>query len=132
MPSNQIKLQLLKTLPSFSRATIQKQIQENIRHAARSGDDKKLNQVASRKKKLERLGLEANSKGHRFKLNRDRPGFHDTVREEIVVDRDDPPVTLKFPEPLELRHHGPVVELGEVDFGYGRGEEDNSLFGLLH
>lgn len=118
--------------PRFSpaRATIQKTIQENIRHAARSGDDKKLNQVASRKKKLERLGLEANSKGHRFKLNRDRPGYHNSVRDEIVVERDDPPVTWKFPEPPELRHHGPVVALEGVGFGYERGEA-RSVHGRL-
>ena len=39
--------------------------------ARKTGDDKKLKQAASRRKKLEeRMGLEVNDKGHKFKLNR--------------------------------------------------------------
>jgi ATP-binding cassette subfamily F protein 3 len=83
--------------------------------------------VASRKKKLERMGLETNAKGHRFKLNRDRAGWHSSAREEIVVDREDAPVRWKFPDPPELRHHGPVVEMEGVSFGYERGEAGMQL-----
>ncbi len=45
--------------------------QTNEAAAKRSGDDKKLQMVASRKKKLEeRLGQEKNDKGHRFSRNK--------------------------------------------------------------
>lgn len=44
-------------------------VQEGLSRAKKSGDDKKLQMVASRKKKLEdRLGMEKNAKGHRFKV----------------------------------------------------------------
>lgn len=46
-------------------------VQEGLSHAKKSGDDKKLQMVASRKKKLEdRLGMEKNAKGHRLKVQR--------------------------------------------------------------
>lgn len=46
-------------------------LQLNEAAAKKSGDDKKLQMVASRKKKLEdRLGVEKNEKGHRFTKNR--------------------------------------------------------------
>ena len=39
--------------------------------AKKTGDDKKLKMVASRKKKLEdRMGMEKNEKGHRFSKNK--------------------------------------------------------------
>ena len=45
--------------------------QEGLVHAKKTGDDKKLQMVASRRKKLDdRLGMEQNAKGHRLKLNR--------------------------------------------------------------
>lgn len=46
-------------------------LQEGLTHAKKTGDDKKLQMVASRKKKLEdRLGMEKNAKGHRFQINK--------------------------------------------------------------
>ena len=45
--------------------------QDGLAHAKKSGDDKKLQTVASRKKKLEdRLGIEKNAKGHHFQINK--------------------------------------------------------------
>lgn len=50
-------------------------IDSHLRAAKRSGDDKKLKQAASRRKKLdERTGLEVSATGGRFKLNRDLVG----------------------------------------------------------
>eukprot|EP00897_Mesotaenium_endlicherianum_P009045 jgi/Mesen1/8169/ME000438S07264 len=100
------------------RDHIQKTIQGCVAQAARSGDDKKLSQVASRRKKLERLGVESNAKGHRFKLNRDRPGFHSTARNEACVDLPDAAIMWAFPNPLELKTRGPLVQLDAVDFAY--------------
>ena len=46
-------------------------MQDNLALARRTGDDKKLRQVASRQKKLdERMGMERNDKGHRLQINR--------------------------------------------------------------
>ena len=46
-------------------------MQDNLAIARRTGDDKKLRQVASRQKKLdERMGMERNEKGHRLQINR--------------------------------------------------------------
>ncbi len=45
--------------------------QEGLSHAKKTGDDKKLQMVASRRKKLDdRMGLEKNAKGHRLQINR--------------------------------------------------------------
>ena len=42
-------------------------------------------QMASKQRKLdERHGLEVNAKGHRFKLNRDRAGFHHSLRDDVL------------------------------------------------
>lgn len=46
-------------------------MQNNEALARKSGDDKKLQMVAQRKKKMEdRMGQEKNDKGHRFKVNK--------------------------------------------------------------
>ncbi|TYZ67188.1 hypothetical protein PybrP1_001201 [[Pythium] brassicae (nom. inval.)] len=50
--------------------------------AAGSRDDKKLHVAASKKKKMERVGVEKSAKGHRFKLNRDRGGYYTTWRDQ--------------------------------------------------
>ena len=46
-------------------------VQEGLSHARKTGNDKKLHMVASRRKKLDdRMGLEKNAKGHRLHVNR--------------------------------------------------------------
>jgi ATP-binding cassette, subfamily F, member 3 len=48
------------------RAAIEKSIKENVRMAAKSGDDKRAKIAKSKQKKLdERFGAEVNTKGHR-------------------------------------------------------------------
>ncbi|KAG6851261.1 hypothetical protein H0H93_011697 [Arthromyces matolae] len=88
--------------------------------AKRTGDDKKLKQVASRRKKIEeRSGLEVGMKGGRFKLNRDLAGYHLTNRAEIEIPTADPLVRMSIPsEPLELRFPGALVSLENVSFAY--------------
>ncbi|KAL2035141.1 hypothetical protein VTO58DRAFT_101058 [Aureobasidium pullulans] len=99
---------------------IQATIDQNLKMAKRSGDDKKLKQVSSRKKKLnERMGMEVSAKGTRFKLNRDRPGWHDSSRGSIDVPDFDPPVRMAFPlSPSDLRFPGALVSLEGVCFDY--------------
>ncbi|KAG9917561.1 ABC transporter ATP-binding protein uup-1, partial [Aureobasidium melanogenum] len=102
---------------------IQATIDQNIKMAKRSGDDKKLKQVSSRKKKLnERMGMEVSAKGTRFKLSRDRPGFHESLRESIEVPDFDPQPRMMFPVcPSELRFPGALISLENVDFDYRTG-----------
>jgi len=51
--------------------------------AGHKNNDENLLQLSEqRKKKLDRVRVEVNSKGFRFKLNRDRPGYHRTVRDQ--------------------------------------------------
>ncbi|KAG5724019.1 hypothetical protein E4T56_gene11240 [Termitomyces sp. T112] len=88
--------------------------------AKRTGDDKKLKQVASRKKKIEeRSGLEVGLKGGRFKLNRDLAGWHLTNRAEIEIPTVDSLVKVSIPsEPPDLRFPGALVALEKASFWY--------------
>ncbi|GLB34832.1 putative ABC transporter [Lyophyllum shimeji] len=90
--------------------------------AKRTGDDKKLKQVASRRKKIEeRTGLEVGLKGGRFKLNRDLAGYHLSNRAAIEIPKMDPPVKISIPsEPPDLRFPGALVSLEKVSFSYPR------------
>ena len=55
--------------------------QEAVLHARKTGDDKKAQIAASKKKKLEdRAGIEKNDKGHRFRINRRAPAGTPTGR----------------------------------------------------
>lgn len=99
---------------------MEKSIQNNISAAKRTGDDKKLKQAVSRKKKVEeRTGLEVSAKGTRFKLNRDLPGYHYANRAEIEIPEFDPPVKIVLPaSPQPLRFPGPVVSCEKVTYAY--------------
>lgn len=95
-------------------------IQRSIAAARRTGDDKKLKQAASRKKKLEeRTGLEVSATGTRFKLNRDLAGFHLTARASIEVPDFDPPISMMLPAvPTQHRNGGSLASLEHVQFRY--------------
>jgi ATPase subunit of ABC transporter with duplicated ATPase domains len=101
-----------------------KHMESSIAHALtaakRTGDDKKLKQVASRRKKIEeRSGLEVGLKGGRFKLNRDLMGYHNTMRDAIDISTLDPLVKIAFPsEPPDLRFPGALVSLEKATFRY--------------
>ncbi|KDQ55909.1 hypothetical protein JAAARDRAFT_208171 [Jaapia argillacea MUCL 33604] len=86
--------------------------------ARQSGDDKKMAQMASRQRKLERVGMEVNEKGHRFKLNRDRIGKYLTVRPDVELDRPDLPPSWSIPDPIPLRQAGAILEVEAVSIGY--------------
>ncbi|KAJ9609184.1 hypothetical protein H2200_006956 [Cladophialophora chaetospira] len=95
-------------------------IAKNVKAAKRTGDDKKLKQAASRKKKLEdRTGLEVGLSGGRFKLNRDLAGWHNQSRAGIDIPEFDPPVTITLADqPEPLRHAGPLFSFEKVSYTY--------------
>ena len=101
---------------------IEKTIENNVAAAKRSGDDKKLKQAVSRKKKLDdRMGMEVSAKGTRFKLSRDmgeKGGtFHLTSRSQIEIPRNDSLVKMTFPTtPPDLPFPGALVSLNDVSF----------------
>lgn len=110
----------MKEAQDKQKKHMEKTIQNNVKAAREKGDDKKLKQAASRKKKLEeRMGLQVNHKGGRFKLNRDHGGFHNSNRDEIEIPDFDPPVKLSVPkQPPDLRFPGALVSLEKVSFAY--------------
>ena len=95
-------------------------ITKSIKAAKRTGDDKKLKQAASRRKKIdERSGLEVGLHGGRFKINRDLGGYHLKARADIEIPGFDPAVTITLPEqPTTLRHPGPLFSFEAVSFTY--------------
>ncbi|KAL1742978.1 P-loop containing nucleoside triphosphate hydrolase protein [Schizophyllum fasciatum] len=102
------------------RTAVEKSIAHGAKAARKSGDDNRMRMVKSRQKKLdERWGAEVNDKGHRFKLNRDMPGFHAASRADIIVENLDAPVTLPIIDPEPLRFPGALCSLSDVSFGYG-------------
>jgi hypothetical protein len=59
--------------------------------ARKSGNDKALKQAASRRIKMEdRMGMEKNAKGHRFRRTYDMAGYHLKSRIDIEHEQVDP------------------------------------------
>lgn len=110
----------MKDAQDKQKKHVEKTIEQNLKTAKRTGDDKKLKQAASRKKKLEeRTGLEVSAKGGRFKLNRDLAGFHLTNRGGIEVPDFDPPVRFTVPTtPSDLRFPGALLSMEKVTYAY--------------
>jgi ATP-binding cassette subfamily F protein 3 len=110
----------MKDAQGKQKQHIEKTIAGNIKAAREKGDDKKLKQAASRKKKLdERMGIEVGLKGGRFKINRDLGGYHLTNRAQIEIPDFEPPAKLSFPrQPPDLRFPGALVNLEKVSFAY--------------
>lgn len=75
--------------------------------------------VASRKKKLERTGVNKNAKGHRFKLNRDRVGYFDSVRAEVELE-EEYRVRFSLTAAEPLNYHGPLLQLDDISVGYDK------------
>ncbi|CEI88046.1 hypothetical protein RMCBS344292_02447 [Rhizopus microsporus] len=113
-----IRKQALYDSTEKKRAAIQASIQHNMRQAKATGDDKRHGMIQSRKKKLERLGMEKTEDGRRFKLNRDHAGYHYSLRAEVVVEKAVKTAAIKIPPPTELRYHGPMLTMKEAAFRY--------------
>lgn len=104
-------------------------IEKALSAAKKSGDDKKVQNMVSKKKKIDRLGMDVNEKGHRFKLNRDRAGFYNDIRDDIVVDKQMTPDVWKVEQPYPLRYQGDVIVLNDVGFKYPEG---SVIFGRVN
>ena len=119
----------MKDAQDKQKKHIEKTIDQNVKAAKRAGDDKKLKQAASRKKKLdERWGMEVSAKGGRFKLNRDLPGYHLTNRDEIDIPDFDPPVRFSVPtKPSDLRFPGALLSTEKVSYAYPKRKQSPVL-----
>jgi ATPase subunit of ABC transporter with duplicated ATPase domains len=94
-------------------------VRESIKVGKKTNDDNKLRMAKSRQKKLDdRMGVQVNARGGRFKLNRDLAGWHLSSRDEIDVPQDEKGVSIQLPDASELRFPGPLVSLEGVVFKY--------------
>ncbi|KAH7908618.1 P-loop containing nucleoside triphosphate hydrolase protein [Hygrophoropsis aurantiaca] len=112
-----VRKQKMLDIQEKKRAKIVASIQYNVQKARASGDDKRLGQVASRKKKLDRLGMEKTEDGKKFKVSY-RAGRHLDSRVQIVVEQDVKTAAIKIPEPAPLRYHGSTFMMKNVSFRY--------------
>jgi ATPase subunit of ABC transporter with duplicated ATPase domains len=104
-------------------AHMEASIRENIKAGKKTNDDNKLRQAKSRQKKVDdRMGLQVNAKGGRFKLNRDLVGYHLSSRAEIEVPEDERGASMSIPDATELRFPGPLVSIEGVTFQYKRND----------
>ncbi|KAJ2363813.1 hypothetical protein H4S01_004100 [Coemansia sp. RSA 2610] len=101
------------------REHVKKSIENFMKHARSTNDSKILTQVASRKKKLERMvGIDRFENGKRFK-RANWGGWHETLRPELKLERAEKEVDFSIPQPENLRNNGPLVSLDDVSFEYG-------------
>ncbi|KAH7922337.1 P-loop containing nucleoside triphosphate hydrolase protein [Leucogyrophana mollusca] len=112
-----IRKQALLDIQEKKRAKIVASIQHDVQQARATGDDKRLGQVASRKKKLDRLGMQKMEDGKRFKVSY-RAGFHNETHEKIVVEQAVKTSAIKVPEPTPLRYHGSTLTMKNTSFRY--------------
>eukprot|EP00050_Salpingoeca_kvevrii_P018466 m.74540 g.74540 ORF g.74540 m.74540 type:complete len:818 (+) comp8059_c0_seq2:5626-8079(+) len=100
------------------RKKIEDQVGRLERDAKKSGNEKQAKQAASRRRKLDRVGVEHNEKGHRFKLNRDRVGYFLTTRGEVEMDSKEKAVHFALKAGASFGYYGPVLQLDNVSAGY--------------
>ncbi|KAE8318864.1 P-loop containing nucleoside triphosphate hydrolase protein [Aspergillus transmontanensis] len=94
-------------------------IRETTKTGKKTNDDNKLRMAKSRQKKLEdRMGVQVSATGGRFKLSRDRAGWHSSSREEIEVPTDEKGTSLILPGATELRYPGPLISAEGIVFKY--------------
>ncbi|OMH82552.1 ABC transporter F family member 3 [Zancudomyces culisetae] len=114
-----LKKKKLHQIDSIERKKkhINESIQKGLAHVRSTGDDKRLGMIASRKKKLDRLGAEKTEDGRRFKVSY-YAGYHFTSRAQVELEREDKDVVMKIPEPEPLRQAGPLIRLFDLSFSY--------------
>jgi ATPase subunit of ABC transporter with duplicated ATPase domains len=116
-----VRMSRMKEAQDRQIAHMSKTIASSVQQGKKSGDDNKLRQAKSRQKKLDdRMGMEVNSKGGRFKLNRDLAGWHDNKRDAIEVPKDEEVVSLCFPSAPEMRFQSSLISLEGVSYRYPR------------
>ncbi|KAG2234311.1 hypothetical protein INT48_000761 [Thamnidium elegans] len=119
-----IRKQTLLDNTEKRRNKILASIQHNLQQAKSAGDDKRHGMVNSRRKKLDRLGMEKTEDGKRFKQSY-RSGFHLDARVSIVVEQGVKTATMKIPEPSQLRYNGPVFRMSEASFRYPKAKKNS-------
>ena len=131
--SKKLNLTAMKEAQDRQIKHMKKTIAENIKEGNKSGDENKLRMAKSRQKKVdERMGLQVSATGGRFKLNRDRPGFQNTLRAEIEVPTDEKGVSMVFPRAQELPFPGSLVSLEKATFQYsGKAKPNLSAVAVL-
>jgi ATP-binding cassette subfamily F protein 3 len=98
---------------------MQTSIQKGIQHARSTGDDKVLGMVASRKKKLDRFGVEKRDDGKRWRSHTRR--FDETVdgfRKQVEEVQDAPLLVFEFDPPPPMHYQGAVLQARNVSYAY--------------
>jgi ATPase subunit of ABC transporter with duplicated ATPase domains len=114
-----LRMSRMKEAQDKQIAHMSKTVANSIQQGKKTGDDNKLRQAKSRQKKLdERMGMEVNAKGGRFKLNRDRAGWHENSRSAIEVPKEDEVVSLRFPSAPEMRFRSSLISLENLSYKY--------------
>jgi ATPase subunit of ABC transporter with duplicated ATPase domains len=114
-----LRMSRMKEAQDKQIAHMSKTVANSIQQGKKTGDDNKLRQAKSRQKRLdERMGMEVNAKGGRFKLNRDRAGWHENSRNAIEVPKEDEAVSLRFPSAPEMRFRSSLISLENVSYQY--------------
>ncbi|KAL3486831.1 P-loop containing nucleoside triphosphate hydrolase protein [Aspergillus germanicus] len=109
----------MKEAQDLQIAHMEATVRESIKVGKKTNDDNKLRMAKSRQKKLDdRMGVQVNARGGRFKLNRDLAGWHLSSRDEIDVPQDEKGVSIQLPDASELRFPGPLISLEGVVFKY--------------
>ena len=76
LASRRLNLERMQESQNRQIAHMKETIADNIKAGKKHGDDNKLRQAVSRRRKIEdRSGMEVNARGGRFKLSRDRAGI---------------------------------------------------------
>ncbi|GAB1316640.1 ABC transporter domain-containing protein [Madurella fahalii] len=109
----------MKEAQDKQKAHMQESIRQNLVQGRKNDDQNKIRQAKSRQKRLDdRMGMQVNERGGRFKLNRDLAGYHYSAREEIDIPQDERPVAIALPDPPDLRFPGALISLEGVTFRY--------------
>lgn len=111
-------LSRMKEAQDRQRAHMQQTIQNSIKAGKAHDDQNKLRQAKSRQKRLDdRMGMNVNARGGRFRLN-DKMGYFNTTRDAIEVPPEERHTTFVLPEPPDLRFPGPLLSLENASFRY--------------
>jgi ATP-binding cassette subfamily F protein 3 len=112
--SGDLALQQQRAFESLAkkRQLIEESIARQRVQANRHNDDKLLGQIASRKKKLERLGMEKDAHGHRLKVS------NEGERKQVEAVAEEEVLRFSLPSALPISYNGPTLQLSDVTFRY--------------
>ncbi len=114
-----LHLTKMKEAQDKQKAHMQETIRQNLSAGRKNDDQNKIRQAKSRQKRLDdRMGMQVNEKGGRFKLNRDLAGYHFSARAGIEIPQDERGVSIALPDPPDLRFPGALLSLETLTFRY--------------